>query len=120
MSYATAIRPHVSSELEAAESALRNGQARLAFTHLERAHVLGQPSTGHHVRVHWAMLVWGLKQRNLREVFGQIFRLVGAASKTFIGLVPTGNTGGTNVSPIKPLPIPADLQSVITQARLDA
>lgn len=117
MGFATNIRPHVSQELESASLAQQQGNAQLAFSHLERAHVLGQASTREHVRVHWAMFRWGLAHGRWREVMGQVLRIVGAATKTAIGLVPTGNTGGANISPFEVLPVPADLQAVIEQAR---
>ncbi len=115
--FGTRIRPAVDAELQSASAADRAGQALLSFRHLERAHVLGQASTVQHVRVHVRMLVWGLKQRSLREIMGQLLRIVGAATKTAIGWVPAGNTGGANVSPIKPLPIPDDLRITIERAR---
>ena len=111
------IRPHVATELSAASAAEAQGQTRLAFSHLERAHVLGQASTMEHVRVHWRMLLWGLRQRDIRECAGQLLRIIGAASKTFAGLVPHGNTGGANVSPFKSMPVPSDLQTTIQAAR---
>jgi hypothetical protein len=89
----------------------------VSFGHLERAHVLGQASTVQHVRVHWLMLGWALRHRALREVRGQITRLVGAATKTWIGLIPSGNTGGANVSAFKSVPIPGDLTEIIANAR---
>lgn len=107
------IRPAVERELEAARVASAPG----AFAHLERAHVLGQSSTRLHVRVHWRMLVWGLRQRSAKEVFGQALRIAGAALLTPFGLVPAGNTGGANVSPLVPMPIPHDLQGEIDAAR---
>ena len=106
------IRAHVDFELRAAREDIAH-----EFAHLERAHVLGQASTREHVRVHWRMLAWAWKRRDAREAFGQMFRLVGAATKTFIGLVPTGNTGGTNVSPFKALPIDPELANIIRRAR---
>lgn len=117
MSFAKVIRPHVTEELRRAHTAQADGKPAVAFGHLERAHVLGQASTREHVRVHWEMLLWGLSQRNPREVAGQIFRLVGAATKTSFGMVPAGNTGGSNVSPFEPLPISSDLGSLIEQAK---
>ena len=111
------IGPHVDAELAAAAAAQARGEPAVAFTHLERAHVLGQASTRQHVRVHWRMFVWGLRQRSVRECLGQLFRIAGAATMTAIGLVPHGNTGGANVSPFKPMPVPADLDDRIQQAR---
>jgi Protein of unknown function (DUF3703) len=111
------IRPHVSRELAAATVATGQGDAATAFTHLERAHVLGQAATSQHVRVHIQMLWWGLRQQNLRECLGQVLRIVGAATKTAVGLVPHGNTGGSNVSPFKRMPVAADLDVCIQAAK---
>lgn len=115
--FGTRIRPRVEAELDAARAAADHGNSALSFTRLERAHVLGQASTLLHVRVHWHMLVWGLRQRSPREVLGQILRLVGAATKTPLGLVPTGNTGGANVSPVRRMAIAPELQRLIDEAR---
>ncbi len=111
------IAPIVNAELAAARDAMRLGDAAIAFKHLERAHVLGQASTVLHVRVHWRMFDWGHRQHSLREVLGQMLRLVGAATKTPFELVPIGNTGGSNVSPVRPIPIPMELQRLIDSAR---
>ena len=111
------IHPHVAKELERARSAERSGDPDLAFHHLERAHIIGQSSTREHVRVHWAMFLWGVRRRRFREVAGQAFRIGGAATKTVFGLVPAGNTGGSNVSPFRRLPIAPELQTIIDEAR---
>lgn len=111
--YARQMRPHVDAELSAAQVA---PSAADAFRHLERAHVLGQSSTVLHVRAHWHMLRWAVAQRSLREVWGQLLRLVGAATKTAVGWVPRGNTGGSNVPPWKPLPVEPALQRLIDSA----
>ena len=114
------IRPHVQAELWAASAAEAKGQSKAAFSYLERAHVLGQASTVQHVRVHWHMLVWGVRHRNVRECFGRLLHIAGAATKTAFGLVPHGNTGGTNVSPFKRLPLPPELAARIQHARPSA
>ena len=119
MSYTKRIRPHVEAELEAYESACIAGDFNTAFVHLERAHILGQASTRLHVRVHLAMLRLALRQRQTGAAWGQLFRLIGAALFTAIGLVPNGNTGGSNVSAFKPMEISADLQRLISKASLD-
>ena len=111
------IRPYVESEILAAYQAEAQGQPDVAFSHLERAHVLGQTSTVEHVRVHWHMFLWGIRQRNVQECLGQLLRIVGAAIGTAIGLVPQGNTGGTNVTPFKSMPIPPELAALIEKAR---
>ena len=116
-SFAEVIRPYVDDEFTRAREARLAGDHASEFQHLERAHVLGQLSTRHHARAHWRMLLWGVRRRDVREVFGQVVRLAAALSKTFIGLVPTGNTGGSNVSPVKPLPIAPDLAEILERAR---
>lgn len=110
--FAENIRPYVAAELQAAAQDPVDG-----FRHLERAHVLAQAATREHVRVHWRMLCWGWRRRDAREVFGQAFRLVGAATKTFIGLVPEGNTGGANVNAFRPMPVDPELAAIIARAR---
>lgn len=115
--FAERIRPHVDAEIAAARRAHANGGADAAFAHLERAHVLGQSSTWQHVRVHWLMFLWGLRERRGGEAAGQVVRVIGAATKTPIGLVPTGNTGGANVSPFRRMPVAPELQRLIDAAR---
>lgn len=117
MSYADRIRPAVQAELDCARHRLAAGEPAAAFRHLERAHVLGQASTREHLRSHWQMLRWAVAQRDRRELFGQLLRLIGAATKTFVGLIPEGNTGGAKVSPLRHMPIPRDLARVIAAAR---
>lgn len=114
-SFARRIRPHVDRELTAGKLAEAAGLDDAAFHHLERAHVLGQASTVQHVRVHVQMLLWALRHRRARELLGQMLRIAGAATKT-VFWVPTGNTGGADVSPVRPMPIPVDLAHVISQA----
>lgn len=111
------IRPYVDAELRAAVETEALGQAAKAFAYLERAHVLGQASTVQHVRVHWRMFVWGWRRRSVRECLGQLLRIVGAVLLTAVGLIPEGNTGGSNISPFKPLPVPPELRTILQQVR---
>ena len=110
--FADNIRPFVDAELRAAAQDPQN-----EFAHLERAHVLGQASTREHVRVHLRMLRWAWRHRDAREIFGQALRIAGAATKTFIGMVPAGNTGGANVSAVRPMPLDPELAAIIEKAR---
>lgn len=116
------IKPAVDQELSAYKAAQAAGKTDAAFTHLERAHILGQESTSLHVKVHCLMLIWAIKnantsQWNAGEIAGQLFRIVGAATKTALGLVPIGNTGGANISPFKKLPLDADTAELIAAAK---
>lgn len=114
--FARRIRPFVRYELDAAARCEARGEFASAFGHLERAHVLGQASTVEHVRVHWAMFRWALRQQVAIEALGQAWRIVGAFTKTWLW-VPRGNTGGSNVSGLEPMPIAPDLQRLIDVAR---
>ncbi len=115
-SFGHSIRPFVEAELRAARRARAARDGAAEFARLERAHVLGQADTWLHVRVHGSMLLWGLRRRSAREVAGQLIRIVGAATKTAIGLVPRGNTGGANVSPWRRMPVDPELQRLIDAA----
>ncbi len=116
-SFGNRIRAHVDVELAASQAAERAGDSVAAFHYLERAHVLGQRSTAQHVRVHVRMLLWGIRHQKAREVLGQFTRVIGAATKTWIGLIPSGNTGGANVSAFEEMAIPDDLADLIDAAR---
>lgn len=111
------IRPAVEAELDVARRAEQRGDADEAFACLERAHVLGQPSTRLHTRVHWFMLRWAMRQRDGGEAVGQIFRIAAAAMKTAFGWLPHGNTGGTKVGAFRPMPVAPELQRLIDAAR---
>lgn len=116
-SFSSRIRPRVQAELDASVAAEARGEFQTAFGHLERAHVLGQRATAQHVRVHWRMFRFALRHRRRGEVRGQLWRIVDAAIFTAPGLVPEGNTGGSNVSSVRRLPIAEDLQQVLDAAR---
>ena len=111
------IRPFVLAELQLAQTARNAGQFQNEFSHLENAHVLGQQSTYWHTKVHIMMLLWAFRQRQRGEALGQFMRIIGAATKTALGWVPSGNTGGSNISPFKTLPIKAEHQRIIARAR---
>ena len=113
------LRDHIDTELALADARLATGDLSSAYRHLERAHVLGQAITYDHTGVHWRMLKLGWKMRSPREVFGQLIRIIGAATKTPFGIYPTGNTGGANVWFFKPMPIEDDLKAILNSARPD-
>jgi hypothetical protein len=55
-----------------------------------------------------------------KECLGQVFRIVGATTKTAIGFILSGNTGGSNVSPFKVLPVSPELAAIIAKANQGA
>ena len=119
-SFAQNLKPHIEAELRAAQEARLAGDIRAEFQHLENTHVIGQESTYWHVKTHSQMLLCAIRNQNGRELFGQTYRLLGALTKTAIGLVPRGNTGGANVSPFKTMAIKPDHAAIIRSAKVDA
>ncbi|MBK6722397.1 MAG: DUF3703 domain-containing protein [Acidobacteria bacterium] len=111
------LKDKIQHELSRSVEFEKAGRLEDAFRHLERAHVLGQASTFEHTRVHLRMLKLGWKMHSLREIYGQIIRVIGAATKTPLGIYPTGNTGGSNVWFFKPMPIAADLQKILDESK---
>jgi hypothetical protein len=103
------------SEIMEAKRLMSSGSLDDAFMHLERAHVLGQRHVVPHVQAHWLMLRIGLSRRSFAEVLGQSIRIVLGALGSAIGVVPTGNTGGTNVSMFKRLPIDPELEKLLDE-----
>jgi hypothetical protein len=99
-------------EMQFALEARKNGDPNLAFHHYERAHILGQKYTLLHIKSHVGMFQVGWLKKDLREIVGQCVRMVAALIFSKIW-VPIGNTGGANVSALRPMPIPEDLQQVL-------
>ncbi|SNC65362.1 Protein of unknown function [Hymenobacter gelipurpurascens] len=110
------LRPHFQTELRKAHEAYARQDLTGAFHHLERAHILGQRWSISHTQVHLLMLAHGLRTRNLREILGQLPRIVFGFLGSLVGRVPTGNTGGANVKAEQPMPVPVDLQHLLDGA----
>lgn len=102
------LRDQLRTDLVAAAVARRSGDIPRGWELLERAHVLSQPWAGWHVRVHAAMLVAGLRDRDAREAWGQLVRLVVAGPGSLAGRYPVGNTGRARVPATRPMPIHDD------------
>jgi Protein of unknown function (DUF3703) len=101
------------TEIALAKERISRGELDTGFVHLERAHVIGQASVWPHARSHWLMLIVELRRRRPVAVIGQAVRIVLGALGSAVGVVPVGNTGGSNVSMFKRMPIAPELQRVI-------
>ena len=106
-----ALRAAWAAERTAAREARRQGNNETEWKHLERAHILSQPMAVAHVRTHMAMLAAGMRRHDRAEVLGQLLRIAVAAPGSWTGRYPIGNTGGADVSALRPMPIPDDLRS---------
>ncbi|EZH81036.1 DUF3703 domain-containing protein [Ectopseudomonas composti] len=83
-----------------------------ALMWLERAHILTQRRPWLHARSHWLMLRAGWQLGDMREVSGQIPRIVAALLFSRIW-VPIGNTGRARVSAFQPMPISEELRRLL-------
>ena len=110
------LRPFYQRELQQYRTYLQKEDLVTAWQFLERAHILGQPYPKEHTAVHYKMLEFGFKIKSWPEVLGQLPRLLIGGIKSWVGIIPVGNTGGANVSAFQPMPIPADLQTIICGA----
>lgn len=100
-------------EVAAFHIAERSGDLDMAWHHLERAHIISQSHLALHLSSHYAMLKFAVSQQDTKEILGQLVRLALAPIGAMTGRIPFGNTGRSNVSPFKPMPIPDDLTELL-------
>lgn len=101
------------SEMAQAIVLIEAGDIDGGFVHLERAHVIGQAHVIPHVQSHWHMLRVYMIRGRAFAVFGQAIRIIFGALGSAVGVVPTGNTGGSDISMFRRMPIDPDLQAII-------
>jgi Co/Zn/Cd efflux system component len=82
---------------------------------LEAAHVLGQRRWLPHVRSHAHMLALACQAGDGREVRGQLFRLLMVPLGHLTGRLPVGNSGRSNISPFRPMPVSREIMELIDQ-----
>jgi hypothetical protein len=100
-------------EIAVARELIARGELAAAFPHLERAHIIGQAFVVPHATSHWLMLLVELRRRRLIAALGQTMRLLLGMLGSAVRVVPVGNTGGTDISMFKRMPIAPELQSII-------
>ncbi len=104
---------HFQKELNGYAKEFARQNLPVAWRHLERAHIIGQPWAMEHSLVHWKMLLFAFKIKNAKEIVGQLPRLLVGGIKSFVGKIPVGNTGGANVPPLLPMELPHDLKEIM-------
>ncbi|MBK7466164.1 MAG: DUF3703 domain-containing protein [Saprospiraceae bacterium] len=109
----TELKAYFGDELVKYKLAFTQNQLHLAWSHLERAHIINQAFPKEHSLVHWKMLLFGFKIKNWKEIRGQILRLIFGGVKSFVGTIPIGNTGGANVPALLPMEIPEDIKLIL-------
>lgn len=115
MNRVKAISDAIAIERQSFEAATKRRDTATAWRALERAHILSQPILGQHMRIHWLMLCYAVRLRDVREILGQIMRLMLAPIGALAGRIPAGNTGRSNVSAFASMPIPQDLRPLLAK-----
>lgn len=105
------------ARMAAARHSIGAGQLDRGMRHLETAHVLGQYHVLPHCRTHWMMLRVAYKRRRYADVCGQAVRIILGAFGSFAGVVPHGNTGGSDISMFKTMPIDPRIRALVERAR---
>jgi hypothetical protein len=114
-----ALKAAFEADMATAERFIQAGQLDRAMRHLERAHVLGQNHVVPHVRSHTAMFRIAVKRRSVADGRGQAARILLGAIGSAVGIVPTGNTGGTDLSMFARLPIDPEIAAQIRLTEQD-
>ena len=101
------------NEIALAKALIARGEFEEGFAHFERAHVIGQALVVPHARTHALMLLFEIRRRRPVAALGQVVRLVLGILGSAVGKVPVGNTGGSDISMFKRMPIAPELQDII-------
>ena len=101
-------------QIKTGKKALKERNYKTSFYHFENAHIIGQKHLIRHTISHYWMFIFGIKTKSFKEIIGQILRIIASLLFTLIW-VPKGNTGGSNVSPIKKMPIRKELKKYFTE-----
>jgi hypothetical protein len=100
--------------LALADQARKSKNYERSFAYLEFTHILGQQDVLCHLYVHLQMLWLALCTVDGRELAGQSYRLLLTPFGHLFNRLPLGNTGRSNVSAFKPMPIPEELREILT------
>jgi hypothetical protein len=109
-----ALHHAIDEALLQADLASRQADYPGAFRWLERAHILSQRMPLRHAHTHWRMLRLGWRSGDLRELAGQVPRLIAALLFSRVW-VPSGNSGRARVSAFAPMPISDELQRLLRE-----
>lgn len=100
-------------EMHESKSYFKEKKFQKSWYHLERAHIIGQRFVWPHVRVHCKMLEFAVRQKDTKEMIGQLIRIPGGFIGSLINKVPIGNPGGSNVKATKSFPLPKDIAKIL-------
>ena len=97
-----------------------DGAPQTRWRHLQAAHIAGQPLFTVHAMVHLHMLRQAWRDRDPREVAGQLLRLALVPLGHATGRLPIGNSGRSDVSAFSAMAVRPDLAMLLSQAARQA
>jgi hypothetical protein len=104
------------AELDKAHIAIETQDFESAWIALQRAHILGQTEPMAHAIAHWNMLKLAWKQRDVKEIAGQLMPTLLAIPLTlFFGQRRLLRGGKANLDEKEKMSIPEDIQQVLKQ-----
>lgn len=110
------VQEQFKAELGRAKTAIAAEDFEMAWSALQRAHILGQRDAVAHTIAHWNMLKLAWKQRDFREVTGQLLPTVLATPLTLLfGQMRSLRGGKANVNDLEEMEIPEDIQHILKQ-----
>lgn len=110
------LREHFKAELENAKTAIAVQDFETAWVALQRAHILGQRDARAHTLAHWNMLKLAWKQRDFREVVGQLMPVLLSVPLTpLYGQMRSLRGGKANINDVERMSIPQDIQQILNQ-----
>ncbi|MBD2200138.1 MULTISPECIES: DUF3703 domain-containing protein [Calothrix] len=110
------VHEHFQAELSKAQTLIAQQDFASAWIALQRAHILGQNDAIAHTIAHWQMLKLAWKQRDFREIMGQLVSTILAIPLTLL----YGNSrylrgGKAHVQESEKMSIPEDIQQILSQ-----
>jgi hypothetical protein len=110
------VREHFEAELRKARIAIEAEDFDSAWIALQRAHILGQTAPIAHAIAHWNMLKLAWRQRDVKEVAGQLMPALLAIPLTLLfGQRRFLRGGKANLDEKEKMSIPEDIQKVLNQ-----
>lgn len=110
------VQKQFKAELCRAKIAIAEQDFETAWTALQRAHILGQTDAVSHTIAHWNMLKLAWKQRDFREVAGQLLPTLLATPLTLLfGRMRSLRGGKANINDLEKMAIPEDIQRTLKQ-----
>ncbi|BAY07736.1 DUF3703 domain-containing protein [Calothrix sp. NIES-2098] len=107
---------HFHAELDKAKKFIAEQDFESAWIALQRAHILGQTDAIAHVIAHWNMLKLAWKQRDFKEIAGQLLPTFLAIPLTLLyGKKRYLRGGKANVNNSEKMTIPEDIQQILSQ-----